>query len=48
MNLKAASGAAGAFVAVFRLSQMAFAQQADPHGWLGTGLAAGGLPFTQV
>lgn len=36
MNSKTIFGAFGGFVAVFSLSQIACAQQADPHGWLGT------------
>jgi hypothetical protein len=36
MNPKVVFGVVGGFVAVFSLSQIACAQQADPHGWLGT------------
>jgi hypothetical protein len=36
MKPKAALSAVGGLVAVFSLSQMAGAQPADPHGWLGT------------
>ncbi len=36
MSSKVSLGTLGVFVANCSLSQMAYAQQADPHGWLGT------------